>query len=134
MSLALKSVMVDLATAAQTVLASDRKAYSRPVEGVRQGDVVVGYPQDPIEISATYRRGMDRATFLLWRICGLPQDESTQDEVAAAIDDSGSLITAIEGYAGTWDSVSVTTVQVDTIEPIGQQPQLALRYDIDVLS
>jgi hypothetical protein len=134
MSLALKSVMTALAAAAQTVLDSGRTAFSRPVEGVVSGDVVVGYPTDPLDISATYQRGMDRATVPLWRVCGLPQDESTQDAVSAAIAGASDLITAIEGYAGTWDSVSVMTVQVETLELVGLPPQVALRFNVDVIA
>lgn len=130
----LDSVMGDLATAVQTVLASGRTAYGYPVEGVRQGDAVVGYPPDPIQVGTTFRRGQDRCTVPVFRICGLPQDAATVTEVSAAIDDSGSLITAIEGYAGTWSSVAVLTVRIDRFDPIGQPSLVAVRYDVDVIS
>lgn len=134
MTLLLKSVMTDLAAAAQTTLDSGRTAFSRPVEAAVPGDVVVGYPTEPIAISTTYRRGQDRVTVPLWRICGLPQDVATQDAMDTAIAGASNLIAAIETYAGTWDSVSVMSAQVDTFEPIGQPAQLALRLDIDILS
>ena len=130
----LASVMVDLAAAVQTVLATGYKAYPLPIEGARVGDAVVGYPQDPIGISTTFRRGQDRATFPVYVICGMAQDEATRTAISAWIDDSGSVITAIEGYAGTWSSVAVTEVRIESFTPTGGSPQLALRFDVDVIS
>lgn len=129
----LSAVMVDLAAAVQTVLDSGRSAFSRPVEAAVPGDAIVGYPQDPIDISTTYRRGQDRVVIPVFVICGLPQDEATRTAVSAWIG-SGSVVAAIEGYAGTWSSVSVLTAQVDTYEPIGQPPMVALRLNVDVIS
>ncbi len=129
----LSAVMVDLAAAVQTVLATGRTAFSRPVEAVVPGDAIVAYPQDPIDISTTFRRGQDRLVVPVFVICGLPQDEATRTAVSAWIG-SGSIVTAIESYAGTWSSVAVLTAQVDTYEPIGQPPMVALRLNVDVIS
>lgn len=128
------AVMGDLATACQTVLTTGHTAYGWPTEGARQGDVVINYPTDPVTVSVTFRRGMDRGTFSVWRLCGLAQDEATTDEVDAAVAQSSSLISAIESYAGTWSSVAVTSWQIETYTPIGQPPLVALRLDVDVLS
>lgn len=133
MSLALKSVMVDLAEAAQTVLDSGRTAFSRPVEAPVPGDVVVGYPTEPIAHSQTFRRGLDRVTVPLFVICGSPQEETTQTAVSAWIA-SGSLIEAIEAYGGTWDSVLVRPVVIQEYTTTAGVAQMALRYDIDVLA
>ena len=131
MTLALKSVMVDLAAAAQPELDAGRTAFSRPVEAPVPGDVVVGYPTEPITHSQTFGRGLDRATVPLFVICGHPQEEATQDTVAAWLA-SGSLIEAIEGYAGTWDSVLVRPVVIQEYTTPAGVTQMALRYDIDV--
>ena len=130
----LSSVMTDLAAAVQTVLTSPRVAFDHPVEGVVPGDAVVGYPQDPIVISSTFRRGQDRAEFPVFVICGMPQDETTRTAVSAWMDDSGSVVTAIEGYSGTWSSVSVLTVQVVPFQQTGGLELLALRFNVDVIS
>lgn len=133
-ALNLSAVMVDLAAAVQTVLASGRTAFDHPVEAVVPGDAIVAYPQDPIQISTTFRRGQDRVTVPVFVICGLPQDASTRTAISAWIDNSGSVITAIEGYAGTWSSVSVVTVQIEQFIPTGGAPLVALRFDVDVIS
>jgi hypothetical protein len=133
-ALNLSAVMTGLAAAVQTVLASDRTAYDHPVEGVVPGDAVVAYPQEPIEISTTFRRGQDRCVVPVFVICGLPQDETTRDAVSAWIDDSSSIVTAIEGYSGTWASVSVMRPLIEGFAPVGQPPQLAVRFDVDVIS
>lgn len=127
------AVMVGLAAAIQPELASGRTAYDRPVEAVKVGDALVGYPQEPIAISGTFRRGMDRGTFPVFVICGYPHEVDTREAVAGWIG-SGSIVAAIEAYAGTWQSVSVTTVQVDQFTPLGGSPLLALRFDVDVIS
>lgn len=131
MTLQLKSVMTDLAAAAQTTLDSGRTAFSRPVEAAVPGDVVVGYPTEPIAHSQTFRRGLDRATVPLFVICGPPQDEATQTAVSAWLA-SGSLIEAIEAYAGTWQSVLVGPAVIQEYTTPAGVTQMALRYDIDV--
>jgi hypothetical protein len=128
-----KPVMVGLAAAVQTVLATGRTAHSRPFEGAKVGDAVVAYPTDPITVSATFRRGTDRLTVPVYLLCGMAYDEATQTAIDAWIG-SGSVVAAIEGYAGTWSSVSVTQVQIETYSPTGGTPLVALRYDVDVLS
>lgn len=130
----LSAVMTDLATAVQTVLTSPRKAFDYPVEGVVPGDAVVGYPQDPIDLSTTFGRGQDRAVVPVFVICGMPQDESTRVAVSAWMDDSGSVVTAIEGYSGTWSSVRVTTVQIVPFQQLGGLELVALRFNVDVIS
>lgn len=131
----LTAVMDALAAATQTVLASGFTAYATPSEGLREGDAVVGYPQDPINLTQTFKRGFDRATFPVWRIAGIASDERVRDAVADLITGSGSLVTAIEGYStGAWSDVAVRTARVELYGPIGQPPLLALRFDCDVLS
>lgn len=129
----LSAVMVDLAAAVQPELDSGRTAHSRPIEGAKPGDAVVGYPTDPIAIAGTFRRGMDRLTVPVFILCGYAQDASTQTAVGTWLG-SGSVIAAIEAYAGTWSSVSVTQVQIEDFSPIGGTPLVALRFDCDVLS
>lgn len=129
----LSAVMVDLADAVQTVLATGRTAFDHPVEGVVPGDAIVAYPQDPIDISTTYRRGQDRCTVPVFIICGLPQDEATRTEVSTWIG-SGSVIAAIEGYAGTWSDVAVRSVRIEEFSPTGGSSLVSLRYDVDVIS
>lgn len=128
-----KAVMVDIAAAVQTVLASGRTASPRPVEAAVAGDAIVGYPTGPISIADTYGRGSDRLTLPLYIILGLPADESTQTALSTWVG-SGSIVAAIESYAGTWQSVSVMEASVETYTPIGGPEQLALRFDIDILS
>lgn len=125
-------VMIDLAAAVQTELATGFKAYSLPIEGVRVGDAVVGYPED-IRVTQTFGRGMDRATYPVFVICGMPQDEATRTAISAWLG-SGSIIAAIEGYAGTWSSVAVASPRIESFTPTGGSPQLALRFDVDVIS
>jgi hypothetical protein len=133
-ALNLSAVMTGLAAAVQTVLASDRTAYDHPVEGVVPGDAVVAYPQEPIEVSTTFRRGQDRCVVPVFVICGLPQDETTRDAVSAWIDDSSSIVTAIEGYSGTWSSVAVLPIRIEEWQPEGRPPVLVIRFDVDVIA
>ena len=132
-ALSVKSVMVDLAAAVQPELDGGRTAHPRPVEALQPGDAVVGYPTDPMSISTTFRRGQDRATFPVFVICGMPQDESTQTAVDALVG-SGSIVAAIEAYAGTWQSVSVTQASIVEYTPTGGSPMVALRFDVDVIA
>jgi hypothetical protein len=133
-ALNLSAVMTGLAAAVQTVLASGRTAYDHPVEAALPGDAVVAYPADPIEVSTTFRRGQDRCVVPVYVICGLPQDETTRDAISTWIGDSSSVVTAIEGYSGTWASVSVMRPLIEGFAPVGQPPQLAVRFDVDVIS
>ena len=131
----LTAVMDSLATAVQTALATDKHAYAYPVEDLGTGDAVVGYPQDPMQLTQTFARGMDRATFPVWIIGGLPQDKATRDTLADFITGSGSLVTAIEGYSTTaWSSVYVGTATIEEYAPNGRPAVLAVRFDCDVLS
>lgn len=131
-ALVLASVMADLAAAVQAVLASGRVAHSRPAEGVREGDAVVGYPQEPIDLTVTFRRGLDRLTVPVYVLCGMPQDATTQTAISGWLA-SGSVVEAIQGYAGTWSSVFVTA-QIEEFTPIGGSPLVALRFDCDIVS
>lgn len=132
-ALDLSAVMVDLAAAVQTVLATGYKALPQPSEGMRAGDAVVGYPQDPIDVTTTFHRGQDRCKFPVWVLCGQSQSPETRVAVSALIG-SGSVIAAIEGYAGTWSDVAVTEVRIETFTPINGNEQLAVRFDVDVIS
>lgn len=132
----LTAVMDGLAAAVDSVLASDKTAYAYPVEDVTVGDAVVGYPQDPIDTAVTFRRGMDRATFPVFLIGGLPQDKGTRDTLADYLTGASSLITAIESYTtgSPWASAAVLTVQIDRYEPVGRPPLVAVRFDVDIIS
>lgn len=129
----LSAVMVDLAAAAQTVLATGYKAHPQPVEGAQAGDAIVGYPQDPIDITTTFRRGQDRCVVPVWFLCGLSSAPATRTAVSALIG-SASVVAAIEAYAGTWSSVKVATARIETFTPINGNEQLAVRFDVDVIS
>lgn len=129
----LASVMTDLAAAVQTVLASGRTAFAHVPEAVQSGDAVVGFPQDPIAIAGTFRRGLDRLTVPVFVLCGQPQDTATRDAISSWLG-SGSVVAAIEGYSGTWGSVSVTTAQLEEFAPIGGPSQVAIRFNVDVIT
>lgn len=131
--LSLSAVMVDLAAAVQTVLATGYKALPQPSEGLRAGDAVVGYPQDPIDVTTTFRRGQDHCVVPVWVLCGQSQSSETRVAVSALIG-SGSVVAAIEGYSGTWSSVRVATVRIETFTPTNGNEQLAVRFDVDVIS
>lgn len=132
----LTAVMDGLAAAVQTKLASDKKCYAWPTEDVTSGDAVVGYP-DPTEIAITFGRGADRATFPVWFIGGYPQDKTTRDTLADVITGTGSLITAIETYStSAWSSVAVKAAEpfFEPYQPVGRPAQLALRFNVDLIS
>ena len=131
----LTAVMDDLAAAVDSALASDKTCYGYPVEDLTVGDAVVGYPDDPINVSTTFRRGMDRATLPVFLVAGMPQDKATRDTIADYITGAGSLVTAIESYSTTsWSSASVTTISVDRYDPVGRPPLVAVRFNVDILS
>lgn len=133
-ALNLSAVMGDLATAVQTVLASGRTAHGYPVESLQPGDAVVGYPEGDQPITGTFGRGMDRVKVPVWIICGFVQDSTTRTAVSGWVDDSSSVVTAIEGYAGTWSSARVTGYSIDRFDPVGGNPTVVLKLTVDVLS
>ena len=133
-ALNLAAVMADLAAAVQTVLDAGRTASGYPVEGLQPGDAVVGYPEGEQSLTATFGRGMDRVTVPVWIICGLPQDSTTRTAVSGWIDDSSSVVTAIEGYAGTWSSVQVETFSIESFVPVGGSELVAIKFTVDVIS
>jgi len=126
--------MADLATAVQTVLASGRTAHGYPVESLQPGDAVVGYPEGDQPITGTFGRGMDRVKVPVWIICGLPQDVGTRTAVSGWVDDSSSVVTAIQGYAGTWSSVRVESYAIDRFDPVGGNPLVVIKFTVDVLT
>lgn len=75
-ALALATVMDAIATAASSASGIER-SYARPVEAIRPPCVVVGYPEDDIDFDVTFGNGAARATFPVWAVLGLQQDEST---------------------------------------------------------
>lgn len=58
------------------------KAWGYPKWAADVGECVVGYPER-IEYDATMGGGSDRATFPVWRLMGLINEEDTQDEIDA---------------------------------------------------
>ena len=133
-ALNLSGAMGDLATAVQTVLASGRKAHDYPAESVQPGDAIVGYPEGEQPLTGTFRRGMDRVTIPVWIVCGLPQDEATRDAVSGWLDDSGSVVTAIEGYSSSyWSSARVTGYSIERFDPVGGSPLVLLKLPVDLL-
>lgn len=133
-ALNLSAVMTDLATAVQTVLASGRTAHGYPVESLQPGDAVVGYPEGDQPITGTFGRGMDRVKVPVWIICGFVQDSTTRTAVSGWVDASSSVVTAIEGYAGTWSSVRVESFAIDRFDPVGTSPLVVIKFTVDVLS
>lgn len=130
----LTAVMDGLAAAVDAALASDKTCYAYPVEDLTVGDAVVGYPET-VEVTQTFRRGIDRATVPVYLVCGLVQDKSTRDTIADYITGAGSLITAIESYStSAWSSVSVRPLRVEPYAPVGRPPQLAVVLPVDVIS
>lgn len=134
-ALNLASVMADLATAVQTVLASGRTAHGWPVESLQPGDAIVGYPEGDQPITGTFGRGMDRVKVPVWVICGLVQDSSTRTAVSGWVDDSSSVVTAIQGFASSyWGSARVESYAIDRFEPVGGSPLVVIRFTVDVLT
>lgn len=131
----LTAVMDGLAAAVDAALASDKTCYAYPVEDLTIGDAVVGYPET-IEVTQTFRRGMDRATVPVYLIAGLSQDKSTRDTIADFITGSGSLITAIESYStgSPWSSAAVQPLRIEAWQPAGRPQQLAVVFPVDIIS
>ena len=133
-TLNLSGAMGDLATAVQTVLASGRTAFDYPAESVQPGDAIVGYPEGEQPLTGTFGRGMDRVTVPVWIVCGLPQDEGTRDAVSGWLDNSSSVVTAIEGYSSSnWSSARVTGYSIERFDPIGGNPLVLLKLPVDLL-
>ena len=134
-ALNLAAIMADLATAAQTALATGRTAHGYPVEALQPGDAVVGYPEGEQALTATFGRGLDRVSVPVFLIAGLPQDVGTRALISSWLDDSSSVVTAIEGYASSyWSSARVTGYSIDRFDPVGGNPMVVLKLTVDVLS
>lgn len=135
-ALNLTDVMVDLALVVQTALASGRTAFAYPAESVQPGDAIVGYPEGEQPLTGTFGRGMDRVTLPVWIVCGLPQDESTRDAVSGWLDDSSSVVTAIEEtqLAVSWSSARVTGYSIERFDPIGGNPLVLLKLSVDLIT
>ena len=132
-ALNLASVMADLATAVDTAITGTAHGY--PVESLVSGDAVVGYPEGEQPLTATFRRGLDRVSVPVFLIAGLPQDVGTRALISSWLDDSSSVVTAIEGYASSyWSSARVTGYSIDRFDPVGGNPMVVLKLTVDVLN
>ena len=130
----LTAAMDGLAAAVQAVLTGTGHAYAWPVEAVRAGDAVVGYPQDPIEVALTFGRGADRAVFPVFAICGLPQDKATRDAIADIVTAASDWVAAIQSASGVGSYALVRDCVVDAWNPDGRPMQMAVRFNVEVVS
>lgn len=135
-ALNLSGAMDDLANAVQTVLTSGRTARAYPAEGMQPGDALVSYPEaGGIRLTQTFHRGLDSVTVPVYVIGGLPQDLATRDAISGWLDDSGSVITAIEGYSSSyWSSAMCKDPSIEVVDPIGGSPWLALKVLVELLA
>lgn len=131
-ALNLAAIMGDLATAVDTAITGTAHGY--PVESLVAGDAVVGYPEGEQPVTGTFGRGMDRTTLPVFLIAGLPQDVGTRTLISSWLDDSGSVVTAIEGASGTWSSARVTGWSVERFDPQGGNPMVVLKLTVDIIS
>lgn len=135
MSLALGATMDALATAMATATGVTN-AYGWPVEGIVPPCAVVGYPE-PFDLSMTFGRGPDRATFPVWVVVGIQQGKTTRDaasDLIAAVGDVKSTLEADRTLGGVIDSLRVVRVGIEAWELQGGLVHTAIRFDIDVIS
>lgn len=129
------SAVMDALAAAMVAGGVSRNVHAWPTEAVQTGDGVVGYPEQ-VDFDLTFARGADRATFPVWVICGLPQLKATRDAVSALITSAAAVKTVLEAAApgSAYASLQVLDCRPEAYEPIGMPPQMAVRFDVDVIS
>lgn len=131
----LTTVMDALATAVATAT-SVGSAYGYPIEDVKPGDALVGYPDEEFELSITFGRGADRATFPVWVVCGLQQDKSTRDFAAGVIDAASDLPAVVEANSTltALGAIKVTDCRFESwaIPANGGPLHVVIRFDIEV--
>lgn len=93
--LVLATVMPAIATAL-TGAGIVERAYYRPTEAIKPKCAVVGYPEDEVDFDVTFGNGLSHATFPVWIVLGLQQDEATFTDVSALINSSAEVKAAIE--------------------------------------
>lgn len=130
----LTTVMDALASAANNATGVDR-VFAYPVEDAMPGDAIVGYPEE-FEPTITFGRGMDRAVFPLWIVCGLQQDKSTRDFAATIIDTTTDIPNVIESNSTlvALGSIAVTDCRFESwaIPANGGPLHVVVRFNVEV--
>lgn len=129
------SAVMDALAAALVAGGVVRHAHAWPTEAIKTGDAVVGYPER-VDFDLTFARGADTAVFPVWIICGLPQDKATREAVSALITSAAAVKTVLEAAApgSAYASLQVTECYPEPYQPIGRPEQMAVRFDVDVIS
>lgn len=127
----LSAVMDEVAAQLDTI--DGLRAYEWPPDTVTPPAAIVDYP-DLYEYDATYGRGMDRLTLLVWVIVGRPAARATRDLLGAYMDGSGarSIKAVIEAGSYTaFDEARVMSVEVDPVDIAGTV-YMAARFNVDI--
>ncbi len=129
----LSATMDALATAFSNVTGVTR-AFAWPTEDATPGTAVVGYPDGDLELVITFQRGADKATFPVWIVCGLVQDEETRDFASALLLGSADIIDAVDGTLGSVVQYASTKLaRFERVMVAGMQ-HLSVRFDVEVVS
>lgn len=109
------------------------RATGWPTVNVQKGQAAVGYPER-VEFDVTFARGLERATFPVWVVCGLPGEESTRNTVSALITGATDVKDALDGtLSGSVSSLRVIDCRIESYEAVGGA-FVAVRFDCDVLA
>ena len=112
------------------------QAYAWPMEAPQVGEGIVDYFDGEIEFDYTIGRGSDRVTFPAMVICGMPQDRSTRDRVSTLMGSGATSIKhALDGCLSNAVLASyVPRASIVSYEPTGRPAQVAVLFDIDIVT
>ena len=129
----LSATMDALATAFSNVTGVTR-AFAWPTEDATPGTAVVGYPLDPDQFAITFGRGADKATFPVWVVAGLVQDEATRDFISALLLGSADVLDKVDGSLGSVvQTAIVINATIERLTVAGNQ-HLSVRFDVEVIA
>lgn len=115
------------------------RAWDWPNSVVQRGQAVVGYPE-AVEFDVTFGRGLERATFPVWVIAGLANEERTRDELSRLISGATDVKDALESASpgGVYSSLRVIDCRVETYDATPDAEKrtyyVSARFDCEVLS
>lgn len=115
---------------------SDLDVYAYPDGQPNVPCAIVGYPE--IDYDFTMGRGSDRATYTVFLLVGVADDESARDELAAYLEGSGdrSIKAALEDEPTLTGLVSFVRVVSSNVEEIeaGGITYLSAAFLVDVVA
>lgn len=109
------------------------RCFPYPAPKVTPPAAVVSYPE-AVNFDATYGRGMDRMSLVVWLLVGRVSERSARDQLGAYCDGSGSRSVKAVLESGTYtafDEVRVESIEFDVIK-IGDIDYIAAGFTLDI--